>query len=219
VSVPEHRVRWPNSESAASDSEQYRKNLKQSLARTFDLLGDPTVAALVALDKFRRTPCVVIHHDIELAHWSSATSALLEWYLNDYWGALEPDATRATILILIKLSCPPSMSAASKLKLLGRPTSAIADLRGALDRIVAVNRPGCRRLVIDELCSVTRYDVKQWFANYGIYRSEEERIEETNRLFGVGTPNEVESLPMTIVEKRLMQIHESITRSTGERVS
>jgi hypothetical protein len=222
VSVPEHRIRWPNSESGNLKPEQYRTQLASSLVRSLDAfsaLRETTAQALVSLDAFRRTPCVVIHHDIPLTGWSSATSALVEWYLNEYWAALAPDPARATIIVFIKLSCPPTMSEASRLKLLGRSAS-VADVRTALDRIVGVARPSCRRVVLDELRSVTRYDVKQWFANYGIYRSEEERIVETDRLFGAaGAPNEVDALPMAQVEKRLMEIHESTTRSTGQRAS
>jgi len=222
VSVPEHRIRWPNSESGNLKPEQYRAQLASSLVRSLDafsVLRETTAQALVSLDAFRRTPCVVIHHDIPLTSWSPATSTLVEWYLNEYWAALAPDPTRATIIVFIKLSCPPTMSDTSRLKLLGRSAS-VADVRAALDRIVTAPRPGCRRVVLDELRSVTRYDVKQWFANYGIYRSEEERIVETDRLFGaVGAPNEVDALPMAVVEKRLMEIHEFTTRSTGQRAS
>ena len=222
VSVPEHRVPWPGPDAHALPAAQLQDRLAGALIRKLDArmsVRERTTQALVKLDLFRRTPCVVIHHDVALVEWNAATAGLLEWYLNEYWGKITPDSARATIVVFLKLSCSGSIARASPLRLFGVAATGNTALRADLDRIVSVERPNCRRHVIDELTSVTQQDVKQWFATYQVFRSEEERIAETERLFGIGTPNEVSTLPMATVEKRLIEIHDSFTASNSERAS
>jgi serine/threonine protein kinase len=200
------RIPWPEGD----DLETRRRDLAISLFREVasGYMGhELTALALSRQASLALCPIVAIHHDIRTSSWDRVTEDLLQWYVNDFWGALPAGAQVPLFVVFLKVIAEPV-----------RPTSRLASWFRPLDRrrvdviarmqaVLGAPNTRCAVHIASELTPVTENDVKDWFNQHGLYDTERARHERASSIFR-NTPRR----PMAEVEAALEEIRSSLVR-------
>jgi hypothetical protein len=139
--------------------------------------------------------------------WDRTAVQLLDWYVNEFWGALTPRAQTPLVVVFLKVIYE-TVKPAFRLVRWRSPRAGdrqaiMATLEGAL------GAPGtrCAVHIVNELTAITEDDVKDWFSKHGIYDSERKRQELAASLF-----RRRPTRPMVDVEVALEEIHNDFVR-------
>jgi serine/threonine protein kinase len=198
-SVGRLRTPWPDSD----DLESAKRDLTIALLRESDpsYLGDDlsSQSLVNALGK-RPQSVIVLHHDLRARHLKRFTPDLVEWYANEYWGALQKARPGQQFVVFLKLIYPPRKQFNIG-ALLGLAPDGRRMYRDLQERLT---RPGLRSacLVFKELQPLTIDDVSEWFSSNGIVESERRRMELAQSIF-----QGHEQRNMAHVEAALEEIH------------
>ena len=192
-------VPWPNGGDLHVSSRDLALSLFRELAPSY--MGDDlSVGRLAELPSLSLAPVVVIEHDLWSRHWTPATTELLTWYAEQFWGDL-PGRDDQLWLVFVKVIHEP-MSKGLMGRILGpRRRRGIVQ---ALDAASSSIRPAGRVTRLEELGLVTPEDVKDWFTKNRIYESEAERTRLADSLFG-----DLPHKPLAVVEAALTEIHQN----------
>jgi serine/threonine protein kinase len=179
-SVGRLRTPWPDSD----DLESARRDLTIALLREADpsYLGDDLSSqSLVSTLSRRPQSVIVLHHDLRARHLKRFTPDLVEWYVKEYWGALQSARSGQQFVVFLKLIYPPRRQF-SVGALLGLVSDGRRMYRELQERLT---RPGLGSacLVFKELQPLTIDDVSEWFSSNGIVDSERRRMELAQSIF------------------------------------
>jgi serine/threonine protein kinase len=180
--VPRIRTHWPTGD--ALDVRQ--RDLTIGLFREADprYLGDDLSAeALRNCRPIAPAPIVVIQHDIRAQHWDDATARLIQWYLQDYWGAYGGTEPEPQFLIFLKVVYPPAESGSWWRELFRSRQQGKPRIQQQLSQVLSQVSASCPSLLLAELGPVTVDDVTDWFHRNGIYVSEQRRRAAAEALF------------------------------------
>jgi hypothetical protein len=194
------RTPWPDSD----DLESAKRDLAIALMRESDpsYLGDD-LSCLALANALGRKPhgVIVMHHDLRARHLKRFTPELVEWYADEYWGALHKARPKQQFIVFLKLIYP-----ARRQFSIGAMLGLSPDARRRVHRTLQerLTRPGLRSacLVFKELKPLTMDDVSEWFSSNGIIESERRRMELAQAIFE-GQPQR----NMAHVEAALEEIH------------
>ncbi len=198
-------VSWPDK----GDLKTRKTDLQMNLMAKFDQWyanADYSASALSQLPCLNLRSLVIIHHNIFASEWDYRTEKkLIEWYVREYWAALETHGNIPQFLIFLTIKYPTSKKPDWRQRVFRRkqyPKEQIAqELREILESAEAL----CPCLMIKELTPVTRKDVSEWFSEHKIYENAARRHEKINEIFREnGKIVEVKS--MAKVEMKLEEI-------------
>ncbi len=207
VEGPEHasvlriHAPWPDAPSLAVA----QRDLAISLFREADprhMDDDLTSAALRRCVADRLAGVAIVHHDVRARAWRRDTPQLIEWYVNQFWGAIEARRGDPQFLIFLKIIYPEKSSAGFL-----HSVWPVATQRQRIGRTLqrfSFDPARCGWMVFNELQSITVDDVKDWFSKNYIFESELQREASARSVFNGATRKR-----MVDVEPALAKIHDA----------
>lgn len=184
--IKPRQIRWPDT----GDFETRKRDLKMNLMASFDNWydGDYSVASLCQLRCLNTKPLIVIRHNIYASRWDKPNEQLIDWYVREYWSAIECSPDMPQFLIFLNIKYPAADRLGWKEKILRwifrwkyytktRIAEELVSMHKALDEL-------CPCRVIEELTAVAVEDVKEWFSQHNIYENEWMRKEKIESIFG-----------------------------------
>ena len=195
VSVP-----WPHGPDAAV----LERHLRIALFREFEpayMGADLSAHKLADLAVSRGAGVVVVDHDIRAPSWNGATEALLQWYLERFWGEVPVADEHPHFLVFVNVVYERTGADVPWVTRMGRSRRQ-RRVHERLERTLARTETACSLAVLDELQPVTLEDVKDWFARNQIYDTEQRRSELAESIF-----SGLSEKPMASVEAALAEIH------------
>jgi hypothetical protein len=171
---------------------------------------DLSPSALAGLAATSLCPVVVIQHDIRAAQWRTGTDRLIQWYVNTFWGSLNPSPRKPTFMVFLKVIYPVARQRFTVASWLRRGVPDKRQLQERVRRIFTAAQLACPAAVLGELGPVSVDDVENWFSQNGIYQSEQRRRELAATIF-----RSAASKPLAEVEVALERIHREFVRQTA----
>lgn len=165
-----------------------------------DWIGDACTANdLVRLPRFMKRYIIIISHSIAAAYWDKHHKKLIDWYINDYWAALESGRNTPQFLIFLNIEYQSTGKPGGFQSLFHFKGHRKKAIQKALARYGDNRDDPCPCLFIEkELRGVNRQHVKDWFDDHRIGLNTLERQQVLDNIFG-----SQETMPMAVVEAAL----------------
>ncbi len=178
--VPLKKVSWPGD----GDFETRKRDLKMNLTAGFDEYHDDySVAALSQLARWKKNSLVIIKHNIYTSQWNKQDEQLINWYIKEYWSALECSDNTPQFLIFFNIQyAKPNRSGWIK-RLFKKKIYAKKHITEQLGCIYESVKEVCQCVLIEELKPVAIKDVMDWFSFYNVYENELHRKKKIESIF------------------------------------
>jgi Domain of unknown function (DUF4062)/inactive STAND len=205
------RIEWP-----VGGGQVALDHLQGNIVARFDRRAeDCSAAALSRHLRDSKLSGVTIHHRLEAATWTAATTALLDSYLG-FWEELDLGPSDPQVLVFLSvIYAPGPLVWWSRLLPTGLRHDARIAVGAALARLVegrgAKGTLACR--VLEELPAVRQEDVMQWFFLNNIDDAEV-RQRTLSRIFGTAGSSAL--VPMARVQRELEEVVKACRREDGD---
>ncbi len=200
------RVPWPDGDTLEMRQRDLAISLFREVASGY-MGRDLSALALSRQSSLSLSPIVVIHHDLRTSSWDRATDDMIQWYVNEFWGALQPVAESPLFVVFLKVIYEPVKSVYRFTPWRRSGVGSKEQILSAMQKMAGASGARCAVHISNELASVTENDVKDWFNTNGIYNSERKRHERAASMFR-GTPTR----PMADIEVTLEEIRDEFVR-------
>jgi hypothetical protein len=202
--LPPIEVSWPKQGSLT----EMKSNLKRTLItrfREFHEIDEFDADILARLPYFDKRHLVIIKHKIHSSKWNKWTTRLMEWYIKDFWGELDPDRDEEIPLFLVffNIIYQPSHSPWT---LFGQKISTALTKKRIQEQLRQLSHMAdekCPCKLIEELNSIDREDVDDWLSQNNIVQPEWKRKELIDSIF-IENNHPVASICWRNLEKKFL---------------
>jgi serine/threonine-protein kinase len=132
---------------------------------------------------------IFLQHDIRVARWDHLTKPFIQAYMA-YMAGLPSNPAGPQIVVCLNVIYQSLLDKRSS-RLFQGPIAKVRKIRirrQLADIVSGANASGreatCTSLLLDELRSITRDDVLEWFSLHNIFETEEQRLQAAGRMFG-----------------------------------
>ena len=128
---------------------------------------------------------MLIKHNIYSSRWDKPTPPLLAWYINEYWGKLEPGEHHDIPLFLVFFNVRYQQSAETGLiqKLWKQKPAGKEQILEQLRQLRRASSGNCPCCLLSELTPIQIEEVRDWFSEYNLVEFEWERIKIIEAIF------------------------------------
>ncbi|MGD2091126.1 MAG: DUF4062 domain-containing protein [Candidatus Aminicenantes bacterium] len=188
-------VPWPKRGSLT----ELESNLKRTLInrfREFHEIDEFDADTLVRFPYFDKRHLVIIKHNIYSSKWDKQTALLMEWYIKDFWGELDPRRLEEIPLFLVFFNVIYKQEKIWKSNTKKRICKQLQCLLKALDE-------KCPCKLIEELNPIEPEDVADWLSENKIIQPGWKRKELIDSIF-IEDNHPVASICWRKLEKKLL---------------
>ncbi|MDM8535876.1 hypothetical protein QUF70_03910 [Desulfobacterales bacterium HSG17] len=161
-----YRVSWFKDK----ELEKHKNRLKHEVFSAVNpryMGADYSINALCSMPGIKEYNLVLIVHYIQASEWESYSADLLKWYMQDFWSRHECKENMPRFLIFFNIEYPVPSPGCSLLKRLLKKENRVKNrVIKDVETVYNAVKDSCNCLLLEEIDSVSKEDVKNWFFKY-----------------------------------------------------